>query len=130
MTRKGITILAAVIVLAASMGGYVWFNRNAGLPQLDGRWKLGEETEGCFTTVRFMSNPLSNNGGVSLETTEGRVVKMHYGTYVKKSKAITVSLTNPEVTPFAMTPESVEEQLKLTYNWEGKAYTCVYSANK
>jgi len=129
-TRKWTILLVIVVIAAAGFGGYAWYKRNAGLlPYLDGRWKLDQAAEGCFTTVRFMNNPLGNNGGVSLETTSDRVVKLHYGTYTKKSSGITVALTNPEMPPFGILPELQEDALRLTYHWEGADYTCIYAKN-
>ncbi|WP_240419474.1 hypothetical protein [Paenibacillus periandrae] len=71
--------------------GYVWYNQSGGGLDLDGRWKLEASEEGCYTTVRFESTPLSHNGSVSMETTKGNVVQMYYGTYSSKhTKALSL----------------------------------------
>ncbi len=130
LPRKALIILSVVVIAGASLAGYVWYNQSQGLPELDGRWKLGANQEGCFTTVRFMSNPIGKKGGVSLETTTGRLVQMYYGTYTNKANEITIALSNPEADPFDMTAESQENKLQLAYAWEGNEYSCTYVKSK
>lgn len=132
LTRKTAIILSVVLLAGAFLVGYVWNNQSRGMPDLDGRWKLDASNEqACFTTVRFVSNPIGKNGGISLETTNGRFVQMYYGTYAIQTNGINIALTNPEVPPFDMKAESQENKLKLAYTWEGKEYnSCVYVKNK
>ncbi|GBF76065.1 hypothetical protein PA598K_04506 [Paenibacillus sp. 598K] len=123
---KILTGLAVAVIVVAGMAGFWWYSQKGGGPDLDGRWKLEGSGDGCFTTVRFAANPLSNGGGVSLETTNGNVVQMYYGTFTQHANEATVELNNPPVDPFVMTAEAQEDALKLVYAWEGKDYACTY----
>lgn len=93
--KKLIIIVPVLIVLIAALGWYGYTKRSGTAADIEGRWALSSGDTGCYTTVRFVANPATSGGAVSIEETSGNVVQMSYGNYsTGKNQSLEVQLTN------------------------------------
>ncbi|MEK5032665.1 hypothetical protein MKY96_14520 [Paenibacillus sp. FSL R7-0302] len=129
--KKLIIIVPVLIVLIAALGWYGYTKRSGTAADIEGRWALSSGDTGCYTTVRFVANPATSGGAVSIEETSGNVVQMSYGNYsTGKNQSLEVQLTNPEAPAFSVEAERKDEVLTLQYDIQGTPSSCTYKVKE
>lgn len=129
MNKSRKALISLLILLAvAAMAIIYGFMQRSDRVQAEGRWALSSGDTGCFTVIRFMENPGTSGGAVSVEKTSGSLVQMSYGSYeYDGNDQLLIHLTNPEAPVFPVTLGRNGNELSAAFKINDEETACSYT---
>lgn len=125
MMKRKLVVIAIVIGFFA-ITGFIAFEKYYGSfkSEIPGKWEV-KNGDGCFSQVRFFGGAGKNKTIKLYDSTDGMTT--YNGKYhTEDDRIIAEVMQDDTVIPLEMTYQLSEEQLQLSYEWQGTSFECTY----